>query len=156
MCARAAGWIAQALNTWFWENTLFWFVLESSLIHLEELKPTETSFKLEKKKIRLIGLEIPMKEGNTTLTSHSPHCQPRDSTRKMSTCSNVPHASSPTYPDTNLWPSYFPKLINDLRAFAGGNSIPKTKPNKTKTKLALNDIFQGFCRNFQVGVEKFK
>lgn len=73
MCARAAGWIAQALNTWFWENTLFWFVLESSLIHLEELKPTETSFKLEKKKIRLIGLEIPMKEGNTTLTSHSPH-----------------------------------------------------------------------------------
>lgn len=95
MCARAAGWIAQALNTWFWENTLFWFVLESSLIHLEELKPTETSFK-------------------------------------------------------------FPKLINDLRAFAGGNSIPKTKPNKTKTKLALNDIFQGFCRNFQVGVEKFK
>lgn len=52
LCARAAGWVAQALNTWFWENTLFWFALESSssLIHVEKLKPTETSFKLEKKK----------------------------------------------------------------------------------------------------------
>lgn len=43
--ARApADWVAQALNTWFWESTLFWFALESSLIHLAELKPTETSF----------------------------------------------------------------------------------------------------------------
>lgn len=53
LCARAAGWVAQALNTWFWENTLFWFALESSLIHLEELKPTETSFKLKKEKKKI-------------------------------------------------------------------------------------------------------
>lgn len=50
LCARAAGWVARALNTWFWENTLFWFTLDSSLIHLEELKPTETSFKLKAEK----------------------------------------------------------------------------------------------------------
>lgn len=40
-------WIAQAFNTWFWENTLFWFALESSLIHLAELNPTDTSFNLK-------------------------------------------------------------------------------------------------------------
>lgn len=51
LCVRAAGWVAQALNTWFWENTLFWFALESSppLIHVKKLKPTETYFKLKKK-----------------------------------------------------------------------------------------------------------
>lgn len=48
LCAHAADWVAPALNTWFWENTLFWLALESSLIHLAELKPTETSLKKKK------------------------------------------------------------------------------------------------------------
>lgn len=73
MCARAAGWIAQALNTWFWENTLFWFVLESSLIHLEELKPTETSFKLRGLCPVLGFPQIPGVKLRTTKDARSQH-----------------------------------------------------------------------------------
>lgn len=58
LCARAAHWVSQALNTWFWENTLFWVALESSLIHLAELKPTEASFWFKKKKKNVLGCPV--------------------------------------------------------------------------------------------------